>query len=103
MTQLARVESLRGEFGKCADLLHRAEPLAGSNQVANVRLELERGRMFRSSGDLEAAFPLFQSGFERASEAGEYFLAGDAAHMCAIAVTDRKVMEEWDTPRTRAR
>jgi tetratricopeptide (TPR) repeat protein len=95
LTQLARVEGLRGDFEKCADLLDRAEPLAGTNPVANVRLELERGRMFRSSGDLEAAFPLFQSAFERACEADEYFLAGDAAHMCAIAVTDRGVREEW--------
>jgi tetratricopeptide (TPR) repeat protein len=95
LTQLARVEGLRGDFQKCTDLLDRAETLSGTDPVANVRLELERGRMFRSSGDLEAAFPLFQSAFERACAAGEYFLAGDAAHMCAIAVADREVMEEW--------
>jgi tetratricopeptide (TPR) repeat protein len=51
--------------------------------------------MFRSSGDPEAAFPLFRSAFERALEAGEHYLAGDAAHMCAIAVSDREAMEEW--------
>jgi tetratricopeptide (TPR) repeat protein len=95
LTQLARVEGLRGDFEKCARLLDEVEPLAGSSAVANVRLELERGRMFRSSGDLEAAFPLFQSVFERACESGEFYLAGDAAHMCAIAVADRQVMEEW--------
>jgi tetratricopeptide (TPR) repeat protein len=95
LSQLARVEGLRGDFEAAARLLDKAEPLAGSNPVANVRLELERGRMFRSSGDLEAAFPLFQSAFGRACEAGEFYLAGDAAHMCAIAVRDRTVMEEW--------
>jgi tetratricopeptide (TPR) repeat protein len=95
LTQLARVEGLRGEFERAAQLLDEAEPLAGADPVANVRLELERGRMFRSSGDLEAAFPLFRSAFERALEARELYLAGDAAHMCAIAVTDRDVMEEW--------
>ena len=51
--------------------------------------------MFRSSGDPEAAFPLFQDAFARAVEAGEHFLAGDAAHMCAISVDDRNVMEDW--------
>ena len=95
LSQLARVQGLRGEFEAAARLLDHAEPLGGSNPLANLRLELERGRMFRSSGDLEAAFPLFKSAFERACEAGEFYLAGDAAHMCAIAVTDRDVMDEW--------
>jgi tetratricopeptide (TPR) repeat protein len=95
LTQLARVEALRGEFGRCERLLDEAEPLAGSSGVANVRLELERGRMYRSSGDPEAAYPLFQSAFSRAVEAGEFYLAGDAAHMCAIAVDDLELEEEW--------
>jgi tetratricopeptide (TPR) repeat protein len=95
LTQLARVEGLRGDFAACARLLDEAEPLAGSSPVANVRLELERGRMYRSSGDPEAAYPLFRSAFDRAVEAGRLYLAGDAAHMCAIAVDDRKLQEEW--------
>ena len=95
LSQLARVESMRDEFERCAELLDKAEPLAGHDAVANIRLELERGRMFRSSGDLEAAFPLFKSAFDRACEAGEFWFAGDAAHMCAIAVTDLDLMEEW--------
>jgi len=95
LTQLARVEGLRGEFEPCARLLDQAEPLAGASAVANVRLELERGRMYRSSGDPQAAFPLFRSAFERAVEARALFLAGDAAHMCAISVEDIAVQEEW--------
>jgi tetratricopeptide (TPR) repeat protein len=51
--------------------------------------------MYRSSGDPEAAFPLFQSAFARAVEAGEFYFAGDAAHMCAIAVDDWELREEW--------
>jgi tetratricopeptide (TPR) repeat protein len=93
--QLARVEGLRGDFEACERLLDEAEPLAGSSPVANVRLELERGRMFRSSGDPEAAYPLFQSAFARAVEAGEFYLSGDAAHMCAIAVDDLELQDEW--------
>ena len=95
LSQLARVESMREEFERCAELLDKAELLAGSDPVADIRLELERGRMFRSSGDLEAAFPLFKSAFDRACEAGELWFAGDAAHMCAIAFSDRGLMEEW--------
>jgi tetratricopeptide (TPR) repeat protein len=95
LTQLARVEGLRGDFAACERLLDEAEPLAGTSPVANVRLELERGRMYRSSGDPEAAYPLFQSAFDRAVEAGEAYLGGDAAHMCAIAVDDLELQEGW--------
>jgi tetratricopeptide (TPR) repeat protein len=95
LTQLARVEALRGDFDRCERLLDEAEPLAGTDATANVRLELERGRMYRSSGDPEAALPLFQSAYERAVEAREFFLAGDAAHMCAISVDDTELQEEW--------
>jgi tetratricopeptide (TPR) repeat protein len=95
LTQLARVEGLRGDFDRCLQVLDEAEPLAGDDPVANVRLELERGRMFRSSGDPEAAFPLFQDAFARALEAEERYLAGDAAHMCAISVDDVALQERW--------
>jgi tetratricopeptide (TPR) repeat protein len=95
LMQLARVEGLRGNFEACAGLLDEAEPLAGTDARANVRLELERGRMFRSSGDPEAAFPLFKDAFIRAVEADERYLAGDGAHMCAISVDDRALQEEW--------
>lgn len=95
LTQLARVQGLRDDFAPSARLLDEARTLAGTSPVANVRVELEHGRLLRSSGDPEAAFPLFRSAFERALDAGEHFLAGDAAHMCAIAGTDRARMEEW--------
>jgi tetratricopeptide (TPR) repeat protein len=95
ISQLARVEGLRGDFEASARLLDHAESLAGADPAANIRLELERGRMFRSSGDVEAAYPLFQSAFGRAIEADDRYLAGDAAHMCALATDDRKLQEEW--------
>jgi tetratricopeptide (TPR) repeat protein len=95
-TQLARIQGLRGEFDACARLLDDAELLAGTDHAANVRVRLERGRMHRSSGDSDAALPLFQSAWERACVSGEHYLAGDAAHMCALAVSeDRAAMEEW--------
>ena len=96
LTQLARVQGLRGDFDACARLLDDAEPLAGTHASANVRVELERGRMHRSSGDIDAALPLFQRAWDQACDSGEYYLAGDAAHMCALAVSaDRPAMEEW--------
>ena len=95
LTQIARVHGLRGDFDQCARVLDEAERLGGDDPAVNVRLELERGRMFRSSGDSEAALPLFQSAFDRAVEAREYYLAGDAAHMCAISTDDPELAETW--------
>jgi tetratricopeptide (TPR) repeat protein len=93
LTQLARVQGLRGDFDRCEELLEQAETLAGDEAVARARIDLERGRKLRSSGDAEASIPLFESAFERAAQSGEGFLAGDAAHMVAIA--DPEKMVEW--------
>jgi tetratricopeptide (TPR) repeat protein len=96
LTQLARVEGLRDDFEGCERLLSEAETLAGTSAVAKVRIDLERGRKLRSSGDPVGALPLFAAAFSRACESGEHHLAGDAAHMCALAVSDdRTAMEEW--------
>ena len=92
LTQLARVAGLRDDFGGCEALLQQAEPLAGDG-VARVRVELERGRKLRSSGDGAAAVPLFESAFERARALGENYLAGDAAHM--VAISDPASMDAW--------
>lgn len=92
VTQLARVHSLRDEFDECEALLQQAESLSGDGLVV-VRVALERGRKLRSSGDGAAAAPLFESAFARASELGEFWFAGDAAHMAAISVPEK--MAEW--------
>jgi tetratricopeptide (TPR) repeat protein len=93
LTQLARVEGLRGDFGGCERLLREAEGLAGSSDVASARIDLERGRKLRSSGDGPAALPLFEAAFDRASASRQWFLAADAAHMAAIA--DERVAVAW--------
>jgi tetratricopeptide (TPR) repeat protein len=96
LTQLARVDGLRDDFDGCERLLNAAEALAGASVRAKVRIDLERGRKLRSSGDPDGAVPLFEAAFARALEAGEHYLAGDAAHMCALAVSEnRAAMDEW--------
>lgn len=92
LTQLARVKSLSDDFDGCEQLLQEAEPLAGDG-IARVRVDLERGRKLRSSGDRAAAAPVFERAFARACELGEFWLAGDAAHMVAISDSDKLV--EW--------
>jgi tetratricopeptide (TPR) repeat protein len=95
LTQLARVEGLREDFDASERLLQQAEALAGTSDLARVRIDLERGRKLRSSGDPAAALPLFEAAYARASDAGQDFLAGDAVHMCAISVDEVEAMEEW--------
>jgi tetratricopeptide (TPR) repeat protein len=93
LTQLARVQGLRGDFDACEELLTQAEGLAGNSAIARVRIDLERGRKLRSSGDGAASVELFESAFARASDNELYYLAADAAHMVAIALPEK--MTEW--------
>lgn len=92
LTQLARVEGLRGRFEEGDRLL--ADVTAVDTRV-RIRVELERGRLRRSAGDTEAALPLFESAFAGAREAGEDWLAGDAAHMAALAALGRDGFVAW--------
>ena len=95
LTQLARVEGLRGAFADGERLVREAESLAGTSLVAAARIRLERGRILRSSGNAADALPLFESAFAIAVEAGEPFIAGDAAHMAALAASDRESYCSW--------
>jgi tetratricopeptide (TPR) repeat protein len=85
LTQLARIEGLHSRIDEATRLLGEAEELAGASEVARVRVLLERGRILRLSGNLDAALPLFEEAFEAALAAGQDFIAGDAAHMAALA------------------
>jgi tetratricopeptide (TPR) repeat protein len=95
LTQLARIEGLRGRFDEGERLLQEAEALAGSSKLAGARILLERGRLHRSSGDEAGARPLFESAFAVSLEADEHVLAADAAHMAALVAPDRAGMLEW--------
>jgi tetratricopeptide (TPR) repeat protein len=92
LTQLARVKSLSDDFAGCEQLLQEAEPLAGDG-IARIRIDVERGRKLRSSGEGAAAAPVFERAFARARELGQFWLAGDAAHM--VAISDEDKMVEW--------
>jgi tetratricopeptide (TPR) repeat protein len=80
LTQLARIEALRGRFTEGELLVAQAEAAGG----AEGWVLIERGRIARSSGDEAAAATLFEAAFEIAREQGDGFLAGDAAHMVAL-------------------
>jgi tetratricopeptide (TPR) repeat protein len=92
LTQLARVEGLRGRFEEGDRLLDEAEALAGGSTGLS---QLERGRLRRSSGDRAGAMPLFEAAFSAAFDAKDDFLAADAAHMAALAAPDRHAVLAW--------
>ena len=94
LTQLARVEGLRGRFDEADELVDEAADLSRA-AVVRVRVDLERGRIRRSSGSKDAALPLFESAFATALESGEDWLAADAAHMCALAAPDSEGFLAW--------
>jgi tetratricopeptide (TPR) repeat protein len=93
LTQLARVDGLRGDFAEAERKLAEAESLAGPSVVARVRVDLERGRVLRSSGDPAPALPLFERAYEAALADGQGFIAADAAHMAALV--DPRGIEPW--------
>jgi tetratricopeptide (TPR) repeat protein len=95
LTQLARVEGLRDRFDAGDELVDEAVTLAGDDKAARARIDLERGRLRRSSGDPGAARPLFVSAFDTASEAGQTFIATDAAHMAALVADGRDGFVDW--------
>lgn len=85
LTQLARVEGLRDAFDAGDRLLDEAVALGAGSAIVHVRVLLERGRLRNSEGDPERALPLFVAAYQGALDAGNGFIAGDAAHMAAIA------------------
>jgi tetratricopeptide (TPR) repeat protein len=95
MTQIARIAGLRGDFESGDALLDEAGELAAGDEVARARIDLERGRLRRSRSDPEAARPLFESAFASALEAGQHFIAADAAHMAALAAPGRDGFVAW--------
>jgi tetratricopeptide (TPR) repeat protein len=93
LTQLARVEGLRDRFEAGDRLLDEAA--TESDPRVRIRVDLERGRLRRSSGEKDAALPLFEAAYAAARAAGEDWLAADAAHMCALAAPDRDGFVTW--------
>jgi hypothetical protein len=68
LTQLARIEGLRGNFDRGEQLIAEAEALPQST-ASRPRVLLERGRLRHSRRNPAAALPLFQQAFAGALEA----------------------------------
>jgi tetratricopeptide (TPR) repeat protein len=95
LTQLARVQGMRGKFAEGVRLIDQAQALSDGSPAVEARIQIERGRLRNSNGDPDLALPLFEAAFETAANGNEEFLAADAAHMAAIASPDREGKLEW--------
>ena len=93
--ELARVQGLRGTSVDGDALLDEAARLADGAPAVAARIDLERGRLRRSSGDPDTARPLFESAYAAAIDTEQHFLAADAAHMVALVASDRDDVLEW--------
>ena len=96
LSQIARTQGLQGRFDKAHKTLDEAEGLiSGAHAKARVRITLERGRVYNSSGDKTKAGPLFDSAYKLAKENRLDFYAVDAAHMLGIVEPFDKALK-WN-------
>jgi len=79
LTQLARVQGLRGRFAEGDRLIDQAHALSDGSAAVEARIQLERGRLRNSGGDAGGALPMFKAAFD----------------MAAIAFPDREGKLEW--------
>jgi len=90
LTQVARAHGLADEFTDAHAVL---DGLGEDGPQDGGRVALERGRVLRSSGDVDVSIPLFRKAFDDAMVAGERGLAADAAHMLALVLPEEH--EQW--------
>jgi len=83
-TQLARALGLQRRFVDGHLVLDGVDVAHPAEDRIRVRVRLERGRLFRSSGDPAAAVAPFEAAWNLARTLGEDGLAVDAAHMLAL-------------------
>jgi tetratricopeptide (TPR) repeat protein len=105
LTQVARALGLQGRYAEghaMLDVLRGWDREAPDEVVFSVdaRIELERGRLYRSAGNAEQAADHFEDGATLAREAGNEALEVDALHMQALLATgpdavdlDRRALE----------
>ena len=95
LSQIGRTLGLQQKFTEAHAILDEAKAhLNEQTAVAQVRYQLERGRLFNSSNDKDAARPYFEQAWDLARQIKAEFYAVDAAHMLAI-VSDGEPALQW--------
>lgn len=96
-TQIARSFSLRSRFDEAHALLDRIAPqVETAGPEPKVRALLERGRTYRSGGQVEKAAPLFRQAVDLAIAEKLEYLAVDAMHMVALVEAGLEAQLAWN-------
>lgn len=96
LTQLARTLGLQRRFDEAHEILNQANTLVTSDMpVVKVRLLLERGRVYNSSGNSEQSREYFLAAFELGEQCSHDDYTIDAAHMMGI-VTKAEESLQWN-------
>jgi tetratricopeptide (TPR) repeat protein len=100
MTQVARALGLQGRYDEALAVL---DGVPDDDDEVAVRVELEHGRVLRSSNDPVVARAWFDSAFVRADAAGLDELAVDALHMVALTQSGEEQLATTRSALDRAR
>ncbi len=96
LTQIARTQGLQRKFAKAHKTLDNAEDLLQQDmKTATIRYQLERGRVYNSSGKTDKAQSLFLKAYTYGKKNKLDFYTLDAAHMMAIVTPSEKQLE-WN-------
>ena len=96
-TQIARTQGLQRKFDDAHKTLDQVKAqLSGEFEVAEIRYNLERGRVFNSSKLKTEALPYFLKAFALAVTSAQDNYAVDAAHMVAITEIEAEKQMKWN-------
>ncbi len=96
LTQLARVAGTSGRLRGGRRAHRRGRCCSRADAVARARIDLERGRLRRSSGDRDAALPLFESAFAIALDAEQRLPRGGRGAHGRARAPDRDGLRRVD-------
>lgn len=98
LSQIALAQAMQQNF----DLAHKTLDMADGileprYELAQIRLLLERGRVYHQSGNTDKALPLFIKSYEKAKLNKDFdFHTVNAAHMVAIVANDVDDKIKWN-------
>lgn len=97
LSQIALAQAMQKKFDLAHKTLDTAEALlTQEDKLAQVRILLERGRVFHQANNIEAALPLFKKSYEISKSSGFDFHTINAAHMIPMVVNTTNEKIYWN-------
>src|SRR5579871_3078928 len=98
LSQIALAQAMQQKFDIAHQTLDWAEKLLESQyKLAQIRLFLERGRVYHQGENIDQALPLFIKSYELAKSSSAFdFHTVNAAHMIAIVAKDVNDKIKWN-------